>query len=266
MNVTVDTLANDLLMAEKTISKKNIIPEHYAKNPNFHFDIDQRTPEWFELKRCVISASKAAPLFVDPYLKSGKLAAGALELFFSKKEKIGLSKGLVSLCDKIVSQRLTSEDDPGYSSIYMETGNDREPFAKLFFEEKYDCEVVECGFIRHNLVSKQVGFSPDGLIFSENAILELKCPSAEKHLSYLKNIADLKSDYLDQCLYQLYVAKEYGFKKVVLASYHPHFKKEDLRMVTVEITMEDFPDLELFEKRLVMALDYIQKELSKFYE
>lgn len=266
MNANVDTLANDLHIAEKTIEKKQIIPDKYANNPNFHFDIDQRSPEWFELKRGVISASKAAPLFINPYLKSGKLAAGAIELPFSKKENIGLSKGLVSLCDSIAAQRLTTEDDPGYSSIFMQTGNDREPFAKVFFEEKYDCEVIECGFIRHNIARKQVGFSPDGLIFEENAVLELKCPSAEKHLSYLNNVGQLKSDYLEQCLYQLYIAKDYGFDKVVLASYHPYFKKEEMKMITVEITMHDFPDLELFEKRLVTSLEYISSNVTKFYE
>ena len=97
----------------------------------------------------------------------------------------------------------------------MERGKVLEPEAFEYFSFHTDMEPVKCGLVYRD-DSRMVACSPDGLV-GDKGTLELKCPSAHKHLYFLAR-GGLPAEYLPQVQGQMWVTDcEHGF----FMSYHP---------------------------------------------
>lgn len=84
----------------------------------------------------------------------------------------------------------------------MERGKVLEPEAFEYFAFHTDMEPTKCGLVYRG-ESRMVACSPDGLVTDE-AGLELKCPSAHKHLMYLAR-GVCPSEYWPQVQGSMYV-------------------------------------------------------------
>lgn len=115
----------------------------------FHYDIEQGTPEWHDLRLGRITASVVKEL-VTP---GGKIA---------KSEKV--RDRLYDLAAQRVTRRAEF-----YENEHMRRGHREEPLARFAYEKKTGNTVKECGFIDNGVV----GYSPDGLV-GDDGLIEIK--------------------------------------------------------------------------------------------
>jgi len=120
----------------------------------YHWDIIQQSPEWFELKKCKMSASHATAIG-----NCGK----------------GLETYIRSLVKELIIERQS------YTNKDIERGNELEPIARLTYEFETGCTVKQIGFITY---SDYVGCSPDGLVNNDGGI-ELKARNDDIHFGLL---------------------------------------------------------------------------------
>lgn len=126
-------------------------------------DIEQGTPEWFDVRRGIVTASTV-----------GKLLTATLKVANNDE-----SRGLTAT---LVAERITGYTEPTWTSFDMERGIEMEPVARDIYSGHY-AEVVECGFMVRELVSGvSLGYSPDGLVGDEG-LIEIKSPRAKTHLN-----------------------------------------------------------------------------------
>lgn len=135
---------------------------------------EQKSDEWLELRRGVITASASKDIF-SPGMRATYVTKLLAEIFV-----------------------------PGANSFeaneFMQWGIDTEDKARQAYIDKTGNKVAECGFIFKNS-EMRVGCSPDGMI-GEDGLLEIKCPMTKTHLKYLKEGAP--KDYIMQMQFQMY--------------------------------------------------------------
>ena len=140
------------------------------------FFMEQRTPEWFEVRKGLITASELGPWI----LKADKTSKKAREN---------------AIC-KLLAEIAGCEAAPNFENWAMARGTELEPDAVAWFEAKNDLSVEEIGFCKSKLGS--FGASPDGMVSghdSSNIGFEGKCPVPPTHLKYLRNPDLLLADY-----------------------------------------------------------------------
>lgn len=125
-------------------------------------EVEQRSDEWFEQRRGMVTASVV-----------GKLVTPA-KLQVAKNDE---ARALTAL---LVAERITGWTDPTYINDDMLRGIDEEPRARDHYSEHY-AEAVECGFMVREFDGFKIGFSPDGLI-GDDGLIEIKSPRAKTHL------------------------------------------------------------------------------------
>lgn len=111
--------------------------------------MEQGTPEWFEARRGLVTASQFSSV-----LAKGK----------------GVSR--TTYMRKLAGEILTGEQMEGYSNKHMERGKEQEPQARSAYELLRDVTVEEIGFVRD--LGLRAGASPDGLV-GEHGGVEIKC-------------------------------------------------------------------------------------------
>jgi len=114
------------------------------------FDCEQGTPEWFECRRGIPTASMFATVL-------------------AKGRDGGASVGRKTYLHKLAGEIVTGAMTEGYSNAHMERGHEHEPIARATYAFLHDCEPREVGFIRNG----RAGGSPDSLV-GEDGGLELK--------------------------------------------------------------------------------------------
>ena len=155
-----------------------------------YHNIEQGTPEWFEIRRGKFTASVFSNLFMN------ETTAGYQNTIY-----------------QVVYERLTNEIPESFSNDWMERGKELEPEARERYELETFNKVHEVGFIEH---SEFIGCSPDGLI-SEDGLVEIKCPKFTTMIGYLLD-KKLPSIYEWQIQGQLYVSDR---KWCDFFAYHP---------------------------------------------
>ncbi|HEY6019552.1 MAG TPA: YqaJ viral recombinase family protein [Candidatus Paceibacterota bacterium] len=143
--------------------------------------VEQRSPEWFALRRGKVTASRVGDILAT--LRNGSWAA-------SRK----------NYAAQLVTERLMGKDPEPFMNEAIQWGIDQEPHAKLAYTNKTGLEVVDVHFVNHpRLVD--AGASPDGFV-GEDGLLEIKCPTTATHIETLLG-SDLKEQYRLQMLWQM---------------------------------------------------------------
>ena len=157
------------------------------------FEIEQRSPEWYELRRGVITASNAE-----------RLLTGA-------KQKTYAQELLVDILTEGAEERFVNDA--------MQWGIDNEANACMWYEMQSNDIVKPIGFCLHD-DHDEYGCSPDGLI-NDDGLIEIKCPSSRVHLEYLESGPPAK--YIAQMNWQMYIT---GRSYCIFVSYDPRFQEE----------------------------------------
>ena len=137
-----------------------------------HKDIIQQTPEWFEIKWGKIGGFRSGGLLVS----SDNL----------------LMRVLSEVCEDFAL-------DDSFESSAMQRGNELEPVAIRDLSKYTGVNYEDIGWIEHSTI-KLLGISPDGLSSDLKSACEVKCPSAKKHIEYIKN-KEIPLEYIYQCIH-----------------------------------------------------------------
>jgi len=138
-----------------------------------HWDVKQRTEEWFRLKW-------------------GKIGGST-------------SKGLFVPSDTLLLELLAEHTEPfeievdGYCSPEMQRGIDLEPVGRMRMEKVAGVKFGDAGWLQceeNNLL----GISPDGITKDETISCEGKCPGRKKHIETVFS-RKIPSDNIHQCLH-----------------------------------------------------------------
>ena len=124
----------------------------------YHFNINQGTPEWHDLRRGVLT-STAIKTLITP---TGKLAD-------NDKTRAHVYE--------VAAQRITGRTEDNYMSFDMMRGHTEEILARDLYAKHY-APVIECGFITNDKLGFMVGYSPDGLV-GEDGLIEVKSAKAK---------------------------------------------------------------------------------------
>ena len=108
------------------------------------------------------------------------------------KSLMSRGQGLCSYALEILAARMTDPkwDMPSFESLDMTRGIELEQYAGAAFTEITGKKYETVGFIESDCGN--YGASPDGINFDDGFGLEIKCPRAHKHLSYLDKEVALK--------------------------------------------------------------------------
>jgi len=108
--------------------------------------IEQRTPEWYEARKHLLTASDvASALGQNPYQTAKKL-----------------------MQNKVLND---SKFTGNFATLH---GQKYEDEARLLFSKLYNLETWDVGLFRHDTI-RWLGGSPDG-VASDGSLLEIKCP------------------------------------------------------------------------------------------
>jgi len=138
-------------------------------------DCEQRSDEWFEARKGLLTASQ----FGDWLTKSGKVA----------------DKARLTAASKCLAEFAGYPDPPIKETDDMRRGVEMEPLARDAFQLLTGLEVDQIGFAKSS--NGWFGCSPDGLILSTGAGLEIKCPRASRLIQYIE-IGGLPDEYKAQ--------------------------------------------------------------------
>jgi len=156
-------------------------------------ECDQRSPEWYEAKRGVPSAS----CFDKIVTSTGAPSKQAIGYLYT-----------------LAAERIAGVRENSYTSAAMQDGIDREEESRLVYSMLREVEVEQVGFCLHD--SGLYGCSPDGLV-GKDGLVELKNPGGKVAIEYLVD-DKLPTAYVQQVQGQLFVT---GRKFCDFVSYFP---------------------------------------------
>lgn len=174
-------------------------------------NVEQRTPEWYELRCGLLTASAVGSLIsVNPPdaitvdCPTCKAAAGSPCISAARKEPTPIktlhdkrieaastlppvygpadnetSRNLIAT---LAAERITGHVEETWISGDMYRGIEAEPYARdIYARECTDQPVTECGFMIRDFDGFSLGYSPDGLV-GDDGLLEVKAPRQKGHL------------------------------------------------------------------------------------
>ena len=103
------------------------------------------------------------------------------------------------LLDKLALELVTDTEEEGFTNEAMRNGTMREPIARTLFAMEYGFDIRETAFVDHPTIAL-CGYSPDGLIDSENASIEIKCPQLNTHMGYIES-GKIPNNYMAQIVH-----------------------------------------------------------------
>lgn len=164
----------------------------------YFYDIEQRTPEWRQIKCGVLSSTDAAAL----------LANGE-----------GRKKAIYRVACEIV----TGDPAESYQNDYMRRGQAQEAEARAKFALLHGVDPTPVGFIKRG----RVGCSPDSVI-GKNRVLEIKTEKAELLAETLfRN--EFPTKHFAQTQWQLWVAERDLTDLAIFCPRMPLFHKQQGR-------------------------------------
>jgi putative phage-type endonuclease len=196
--------------------------------------IEQGTPEWHELRRGKVTASRVADILA--------------------KTKTGPSASRQNYLIELALQRTTKAIEPSYTNAAMEWGTATEPQARVAYEVSTSKFVDQVPFIDHPTI-QGFGCSPDGLVGADG-LLEIKCPNSATHWEYFKSKEPPKK-YFIQMQAQMAVT---GAKWCDFVSFDPRMpERSQLLIVNVP---RDSEFIVFMEAEIKIFLDEVEAEVK----
>lgn len=171
------------------------------------YNCQQRSDEWFAIKKGKLSASMVADIMPSSSKSLDSWTDTQLKSVF-----------------EIATQRMTGIVQKTYVSPPMQWGIDHEDEARLAYEFSTDAKVEQVGFIE---LDDWIGCSPDGLV-NDDGLIEIKCPDSSTHLLYRVSPEDMIKRYKWQVQSQLYISNRLWCD---LVSFDPRFEIEKQLMI-----------------------------------
>jgi putative phage-type endonuclease len=175
-------------------------------------DVIQGTPEWHELRRGKVTASRVADVVA--------------------KTKSGPSALRANYMAELIAERLSGTPAEAFISAAMQWGTDMEPQARAAYEFRTDAQVTQVGFVIHPTIV-QAGASPDGLV-NDDGLIEIKCPNTATHLETLLGQA-VPAKYETQMQFQMACT---GRQWCDFVSYDPRMP-ESMRLFIKRVERDD---------------------------
>lgn len=203
-------------------------------------DCPQGEPDWFASRLGRVTGSRADVLMAEGR-KKGEPSAQRVAYMY-----------------ELAEQRITGQLPPeGFKNDAMRWGTEHEPFARIAYEGMFFQNVTQTGFIRCDEI--MAGCSLDGHVGNGRieGILEIKCPTLNVHVGYLKD-GKLPADYRWQVTHNLLVT---GADWCDFISYRPGFQ-----MLVTRVHAKDLP-LEEYNNALMAFLaevDACQSDIMRF--
>ena len=195
-------------------------------------NIQQRTPEWHQLRKGKITGTGLKSIMGTPYARD--------EYFY-----------------EILAQRLTvGLEDEDYENA-MDRGTRLEPDAIAMFEFETGKSVEVVGFCEDD-DDPTMANSPDGLIGDTEAV-EVKCLGGKNHVRmWLEN--EIPKDYFWQVVQYFVINPK--LKKLYFVGYNPDIPVHPFHLI--EVIREDIADSIIKAKET--QEEFIQKVNSKLKE
>lgn len=200
------------------------------------FNCEQNSPEWFEARRGIPTAS-----MFKTVMASGKGGGESLTRAKYMRELVG--------------ERITGEVQEGFTNRHMDRGKDMEEEARNFYAFVNDQDIERVGFIRNG----NKGCSPDGLC-GKNGMVEFKTALPAIVIEAL--LADRPPpEHIGQCQGGLWVAEREWIDLNLYWPKMPAFKKRIYRDEAYIATMraavaafnEELDELEAKIRRFMPA-------------
>lgn len=156
--------------------------------------LDQGTPEWFDVRRGIVTASVV-----------GKLLTPTLQVANNDT-----ARGLTAT---LVAERITGWTEDSAMTPDMWRGVESEPIARDLYSSHYEL-ATEVGFMRLDEDGWSLGYSPDGLV-GDDGLIEIKAPRAKTHMNTILT-GEVPAYYMGQCQAGLFVS---GRKWIDFVSY-----------------------------------------------
>ena len=196
--------------------------------------IEQGTPEWHELRRGKVTASRVADILA--------------------KTKTGASASRQNYLIELALQRTTKTIQPSYTNDAMAWGTATEPQARVAYEVKTGNFVDQVPFIDHPTI-KGFGCSPDGLV-DKDGLLEIKCPNSATHWEYFKYNRPPQK-YVIQMQAQMAVT---GAKWCDFVSFDPRMPERSQLLI---VNVPKDPEFILYmETEIKIFLDEVEAEVK----
>lgn len=179
----------------------------------FH-DIEQNTPEWFELRLGKVTGSNLPIIMANEGKEFGEPA-----------KKYALQIALEQITGKKSSVA-------GFSNMHTARGHEQEPIARELYESENFVDVTNGGFFDCGFF----GDSPDGLV-GDDGVIEIKSVIAATHFDTLRR-GDFDTAYRWQLIGHLDCT---GRDWVDFVSYCADFP-ESKQLITHRLWRDDFSD------------------------
>lgn len=167
------------------------------------YDMEQRSDEWFAIRRGVITGTRVKEVF-----KSNNLP----------------------LVDKMIGEMYSDEKEEQINSASIQRGVDLEPHAIKEFERYTGHKVDQVGFCLHP-ERDWLGLSPDGLVSVDGKYkigVEIKCPNTSTHVRYIRTNR-IPSEYKFQLMDYFLVNPD--CEKVAFVSYDNRFEIKPIHIL-----------------------------------
>lgn len=201
-------------------------------------NVEQRSPEWFDLRSLRMTASNAQ-------------AIGSNE------------KGLETYISTLMSEYYSTAPKEHFGNEHTDRGNELESDAVSLYEMQTDNIVNEIGFVTDDAISKHAGASPDGEIEGQNKGIEVKCISDSKYfLLMLDDEVKVESKHLWQMQMQMLMC---GYESIDYIVYNPNYSPS-LLIKTIYPDKEKLESLKLGIKSGEKMIKEIKKKYKKIHE
>ena len=197
-----------------------------------HHDCEQRSEEWFSLRRGLPTGSGFSKIMTTKFEYSKQAKKYAWDL-------VGESFGL---------------EEKRFITPAMQHGIDFEDEAAFSYSVLSDDPVHECGFCFQDN-RKLWGVSPDRFV-GDDGLLEIKCPQPARMMEYHES-GKLPAYYGPQVYGQLLVT---GKKWLDFYAYHPDFKPFLIRVLADEKIQNKIQDC--LEKFTTYRLSILERYLK----
>lgn len=193
------------------------------------YNFEQRTPEWYQIRLGVLSASDAATIAAN-------------------------GKGLETLCLHKAMEIVTGLSQESFVNEDIERGIELEHEARSLYELKTGRLVKEVGFVK---MSERIGCSPDGLV-EQDGLVEFKCRNS---LNHFKRLLGYKIDreHRLQIQMQMLICEK---KWTDYVCYNRGFSADS--QLVIERVYPDENDVKLLRDGLVHGLALIAKYLKQY--